>query len=76
MSDASRDIHIVAVVGSGGSIRLDRLPLQAGQTVDITVHPVANREQKPLATRSLAGLPVEYEAPFSGVDENDWEAAR
>lgn len=76
MSDASRDIHIVAVVGLGGSIRLDRLPLQAGQTVDITVHPVATREQGPLAAHPLAGLPVEYEAPFSGIDENDWEAAK
>lgn len=77
MSDHERDIHVTAVVGTDGSIRVDRLPFQVGQTVDVTIHPVSMQGSTPAASRyPLAGLPVEYSEPFWGVAEEDWEASR
>jgi hypothetical protein len=69
MSDHDKDIHVTAVVGADGSVRLDKLPFHAGQAVDITIHPlsvepgtppshryqpVAKVHPWPLATRKTA----------------------
>ena len=40
MSDQEKDIHVTTVVGADGSVRVDRLPYQAGQAVGITIHPL------------------------------------
>ena len=77
MSDAAKDIHVTVVVGEDGSIRVDRLPFRAGQAVDVTIHPVSTVLTAPSSGRyPLAGVPVEYVEPFTGVAEGDWEASR
>lgn len=76
MSDHDKDIHVTAVVGADGSVRLDKLPFHAGQAVDITIHPLAMEPGTPPSHRyPLAGLPVEYAEPFEWVAEADWEAS-
>ena len=77
MSDSTKDIHVTVVVAEDGSVRVDRLPFRAGQTVDITIHPVSTTTSAPSAARyPLAGVPVEYVDPFLGVAEDDWESVR
>jgi hypothetical protein len=77
MSDQEKDIHVTTVVGADGSVRVDRLPFQAGQAVGITIHPLETVPGTPSSSRyPLAGLPVEYRDPFDGVAPEDWEAPR
>jgi hypothetical protein len=77
MTDHEKDIHTTAIVGTDGSVRLDRLPFQAGQAVGITIHPLETTPSAPSSCRyPLAGLPVEYLEPFEGVADEDWEASR
>lgn len=77
MTDHDKDIHTTAIVGADGSVRLERLPFQAGQAVGITIHPLETTPSTPSSSRyPLAGLPVEYLEPFEGVAAEDWEASR
>ena len=77
MSDQAKDIHVTTVVAADGSVRVDRLPFQAGQAVGITIHPLEQAPGSASPSRySLAGLPVEYREPFEGVASEDWEASR
>ena len=77
MSGQEKDIHVTTVVGADGSVRVDRLPFQAGQAVGITIHPLETVPVTPPSGRyPLAGLPVEYLQPFEGVATDDWEASR
>jgi len=77
MSDQAKDIHVTTVVGANGSVRVDRLPFQAGQAVGITIHPLETVPGTPSPSRyPLAGLPVEYREPFEGLASEDWEASR
>ena len=77
MSDQEKDIYVTTVVGADGSVRVDRLPLQAGQAVGITIHPLEPAPGPASPSRyPLAGLPVEYREPFKGVASEDWEASR
>ena len=75
MSQSKNHVHVQATVGDHGSVTLDRLPYQSGQRVDVTISPV----DVPSAARNrypLAGVKVEYQDPYGGVAEGDWEAAR
>ena len=77
MSDQEKDIHVTTVVGADGSVRVDRLPFQAGQAVGITIHPLEQAPGSASPSRyPLAGLPIEYREPFEGVASEDWEASR
>ena len=77
MSDQEKDIHVTTVVSADGSVRVDRLPLQAGQAVGITIRPLEPAPGPASPNRyPLAGLPVEYREPFEGVASEDWEASR
>ncbi len=77
MSDRESVINVTTVVGADGSIRVDRLPFQAGQPVGITIRAIESEQGTPSSRRyPLAGLPVEYREPFEGVDSEDWEASQ
>ena len=77
MSDQEKDIHVTTVVGADGSVRVDRLPFQAGQAVGITIHPLETVPGTPSSSRyPRAGLPVVYLEPVEGVASEDWEASR
>jgi FtsP/CotA-like multicopper oxidase with cupredoxin domain len=75
MSQPENHFHVQATVGAHGSVTLDQLPYQPGQRVDVTISPV---EAPPVASGRypLAGVKVEYQDPYGGVAEGDWEAAR
>lgn len=76
MSAPEKDFHVTCVVSPDGSVRGDRLPLQAGQSVGITIHPLETVPGTPSSSRyPLAGLPVEYLEPVKGL-AGDWEASR
>ncbi len=67
---------MTTVVGADGSVRVDRLPFQAGQAVGITIHALEPAPGPASPSRyPLAGLPVEYREPFEGVASKDWEAS-
>ena len=77
MGDQGKDIHVTTVVSADGSVRVDRLPFQAGQAVGITIHPIDSEPGTPSSRRyPLAGLPVEYREPFEVVDSGNWEASQ
>jgi len=77
MRGHEKDIHTNAIVGVDGSVRVDRLPIQAGQAVGITIHPLETAPSTPSSSRyPLASLPVGYLEPFEGVNPKDWEASR
>ena len=77
MGDQEKNIHVTTVVGADGSVRVDRLPFQAGQAVGITIHPLESEPGTPSSRRyPLAGLPVEYREPFEVVDSGNWEASQ
>ena len=77
MSDQEKDIHVTTVVGADGSVRVDRLPYQAGQAVGITIHPLEPAPGPASPSRyPLAGLPIEYREPFEGMASEDWEVSR
>jgi len=77
MSDHEKPIHVTAVVGTDGSIRVDGLPLQVGQAADVMIHALSASASTPSSSRHpLAGLPVEYAEPFQGIAEEDWGASR
>jgi hypothetical protein len=75
MSQPENHIHVQATVGDHGSVTLDQLPYQPGQRVDVTITPVS---VSPAVSGRypLAGVKVEYQDPYGGVAEGDWEAAR
>jgi len=52
------------------------LPYEAGQRVEVTISPIATPTQVGMSRYPLSGMKVEYDRPFEGVVEGDWEAAR
>jgi hypothetical protein len=75
MSQPESHIHVQATVGDHGSVTLEQLPYQPGQRVDVTISPVS--VSPGVSGRyPLAGVKVEYQDPYGGVAEGDWEAAR
>jgi hypothetical protein len=72
----SLHVHIETTVGAHGSVTLDQLPYEAGQRVEVTISPIATPTQVGMSRYPLSGMKVEYDRPFEGVAEGDWEAAR
>ena len=61
--------RIETVLTEDGKLSLDRLPFQAGQTVEVIVVPVPT----PVPTESsLIGTVVRYDRPTEPVAEGDW----
>ena len=68
------DFHYRTRIGPDGEVHLHGVPLPSGQEVDIIVEVRSNEKGNILKT-SLAGVPVEYTAPFDpAVNPDEWEA--
>lgn len=76
MNQPGRQVHIEATVGAHGSVNLDRLQYEAGQRVKVTISLIAAPTPAGMSRYPLTGMKVEYDRPFEGVAEGDWEAAR
>lgn len=76
MNHPDKQVHIQVTVGVQGSVVLDQLPYEPGQRVDVTISPIAPSTAEGTSRYPLSGLKVEYDRPFEGVGEGDWEAAR
>jgi len=76
MNPPDKQVHIQATVGAHGSVVLDQLPYEPGQRVDVTISPIAPPTVEGTSRYPLSGLKVEYDQPFEGIAEADWEAAR
>jgi hypothetical protein len=57
-----------------GTLTLDNLPFQAGESVEVIVSPHARHTAKS-ADYPLRGLPTSYDRPFEPVASEDWNAA-
>lgn len=67
--------RIETTLTQNGTLTLDSLPFQAGETVEVIVLP--NVPAIPLKDRyPLRGTPVHYQDPTEPVAEQDWEALR
>ena len=58
-----------------GTLTIDRLPFQAGQSVEVIILPLAKKADV-VDPYPLRGIPVQYERPCDPVAEEDWEATR
>jgi len=76
MNQRDKQVHIETTVGAHGSVTLDQLPYEAGQRVEVTISPIATPTPGGMSRYPLSGMKVEYDRPFEGVAEGDWEAAR
>ncbi len=74
MIPPEKAVHVQTTVGPQGSVTLDHLPFQFGQRIDVTISPIPAPAVDATARYPLSGLAVEYDAPFDGVAEGDWEA--
>lgn len=74
MMNASLQAHrIETTLTENGTLTLDHLPFQAGETVEVIVLP--NALMPPPQDRySLRGTPVQYQEPLEPVAEQDWDA--
>lgn len=65
--------RIETTLTENGTLTLDHLPFQAGETVEVIVLP--NSLSPPPQDRySLRGASVQYQEPMESVAEQDWEA--
>lgn len=72
--NASLQAHrIETTLTQNGTLTLDHLPFQAGETVEVLVLPNALLSS-PQDRYSLRGTPVEYHEPTEPVAQQDWEA--
>jgi len=72
--NASLQAHrIEKTLTQNGTLTLDHLPFQAGETVEVIVFP---NPLPPLSSDpySLRGTPIQYQDPMGSVAEQDWEA--
>lgn len=76
MSYAEKPVHIQATVGARGSVVLDQLPYEPGQRIEVTISPVTTPPRDSGSRYPLGGMKVEYERPFEGISEGDWEASQ
>ena len=58
-----------------GTLTLDRLPFQAGRSVEVIILPVA-KNPKVADPYPLRGIPIHYDRPCDPVAEEDWDAMR
>lgn len=79
--NASLQAHrIETTLTQNGTLTIDDLPFQAGETVEVIVLPhVLSPSSHALSPSSpdrysLRGTPVQYQEPMEPVAEHDWEA--
>jgi hypothetical protein len=73
MSTALQAHRIEATLTQDGTLTLDHLPFEAGETVEIIV--LANPKTPFDQSRSaLYGTVIEYHEPFEPVAAADWDA--
>ena len=65
--------RIETTLTQNGTLTLDHLPFQAGETVEIIVLAMASLESS-YDRLSLRGTLIEYHAPLEPVAEQDWDA--
>jgi len=64
-----------AIVSENGSLTIERLPFQAGESVEVVVFPA--RSHPPQGERyPLRGTPIQFDDPTAPVAQSDWEALR
>lgn len=79
MSAALQTHHIRATLTQDGTLTLDGLPFQAGESVEIIVRPRAaslEAASDPSTRYPLRGLVVPYDQPTEPVALEDWDALR
>ncbi len=64
--------RIETTLTKNGTLTLDHLPFQAGETVEVIVFPNALPPISP-NPYSLRGIPVQYQEPMKPVAQEDWE---
>lgn len=73
MSTPLQAHRIETTLTQDGTLALDSLPFQAGETVEVIVL-LKSAARPPGARYPLRGTVIEYHAPFESVAESDWEA--
>jgi hypothetical protein len=63
-----------AVVGADGSVTVQGLPFQAGESVEVTVTPTP--PPPPSGAAPLHGSVLRYDGPTGPVAADAWEAVR
>ena len=68
--------RIETTLTQNGTLTLDHLPFQAGETVEIIVLTTASSQNRssPQDRSSLRGTLLEYHDPLEPVAEQDWDA--
>ena len=61
-------------VADDGTLKLDHLPFQPGDMVEVVITPAATEKESD--QYPLRGMPVRYDEPFEPVVDLDWLAAR
>lgn len=75
MNTAPQAHRIETTLTQNGTLTLDHLPFQAGETVEIIVLTTASAETRSFQDRSsLHGTLLEYQDPLEPVAEQDWDA--
>lgn len=66
--------RLEATVQHDGSLTLQNIPLQTGETVEVLI--LVREPARPLASNPypLHGLPLSYQEPFEPVTTDDWSA--
>ena len=73
MNAALQAHRIETTLTQDGTLTLDHLPFQAGETVEVIV--LTNPGiQSPADRFALRGTVIEYRDPFEPVAEEDWDA--
>ena len=65
--------RVETTIGDNGTLTLDHLPFQAGQSVEVIILPHADslKQENPYPLR---GTPVRYDNPLEPVASDDWHA--
>ena len=66
--------RIETTLTQDGTLTLEHLPFQAGETVEVIVLPNALPTLSP-NPYSLRGISVQYKEPMEPVAEKDWEVS-
>jgi hypothetical protein len=67
------ETRIETTLEKDGTLTLEQLPFQAGDTVEVIVRAKTHEAQSPRRF-ALRGTPVSYISPFEPVGGNDWES--
>ena len=65
--------HIETVVSEKGVLNIKGLPLHPGEKVEVIVKSRWSDDKTQDNRYSLRGKPMQYEAPFDSVAENEWD---